>query len=70
MINLGVQKLLPVDYKAFAFLDADLHFDNPLWAEETLIKLRKCDVLQTFEAGYNLNHINKIDKTTKMLYSY
>ena len=70
MINLGVQKLLPTDYKAFAFLDADLHFDNPLWAEETLSKLRKCDVLQPFETGYNLNNINKIDKTTEMLYSY
>ncbi len=70
MINLGVQKLLPTDYKAFAFLDADLRFDNPLWAEETLIKLRKCDVLQPFETGYNLNHINKIDKASEMLYSY
>uniref|UniRef100_A0A6C0E8Q8 Glycosyltransferase n=1 Tax=viral metagenome TaxID=1070528 RepID=A0A6C0E8Q8_9ZZZZ len=70
MINLGVQKLLPKDYKAFAFVDADLHFNNNLWAEETLNKLLTYDVLQVFETGYNLNKMNQVDEKCKMLYSY
>ena len=36
MINLGVKNLLPHDYKAFAWIDADLEFDNPHWALDTL----------------------------------
>jgi hypothetical protein len=70
MINLGVQKLLPSDYKAFAFIDADLHFNNHLWAKETLCKLLKYDILQVFQTGYNLNKNNNIDIQSKMLYSY
>ena len=70
MVNLAVQKLLPKDFKAFAFIDADLHFNNPSWAEETLKALNGgCDILQPFENGYNLNKANKIDKGSDMLYS-
>lgn len=70
MINIGVKKLLPSDWKAFAFIDADLHFNNHLWAEETLRELLIYDVLQVFETGHNLNKYNQIDKKNKMLYSY
>jgi hypothetical protein len=49
MINLGVKKLLPQDYKAFAWIDADLEFDNPHWALDTLKILNGCkDVVQLF----------------------
>jgi hypothetical protein len=69
MINVAVKKLLPADYKAFAFIDADLHFNNENWAQETLRALNSCDILQPFTDGYNLNQNNKIDRNSKMLYS-
>ena len=70
MINVAVKKLLPSDYKAFAFLDADLHFNNQNWAEETLIKLNSCDILQPFHFGYNLNNKNELDQNPKIMYSW
>ena len=49
MINLGVKYLLPKDYKAFAWIDADLEFENNLWALDTLKILNGSkDVIQLF----------------------
>jgi hypothetical protein len=36
MINLGVKYLLPSNWKAMAWIDADLEFENPDWAISTL----------------------------------
>ena len=36
MLNLAVDKLLPKDWKAVAFCDADIEFDNPHFARDTL----------------------------------
>ena len=36
MINLGVKKLLPKNWKAFAWIDADLDFESSTWALDTL----------------------------------
>ena len=36
MINLGVKYLLPKDYKAFAWIDADVEFESSTWAMDTL----------------------------------
>jgi len=49
MINLGVKYLLPKDYKAFAWIDADLEFENNSWALDTLKILNGSkDVIQLF----------------------
>lgn len=49
MINLGVKYLLPKNYKAFAWIDADLEFDSPSWAKDTLKILNGCkDIVQVF----------------------
>jgi len=49
MINLGVKKLLPANWKAFAWIDADLEFENPAWASDTLRVLNGCkDIVQIF----------------------
>jgi len=49
MINLGVKKLLPNTWKAFAWIDADLEFDNPNWALDTLKILNGTkDIVQLF----------------------
>ena len=47
MINLGVKCLLPQDYKAFAWIDADVEFESPTWAMDTLKLLNgTSDVVQ------------------------
>jgi hypothetical protein len=49
MINVGILKLLPEDWKAVAWIDADIEFDNPLWALDTLKLLNgSFDVVQLF----------------------
>jgi hypothetical protein len=49
MINLGVTHLLPKNYKAFAWIDADVDFENASWALDTLKILNGCkDVVQLF----------------------
>ena len=66
MINLGVKYLLPSDYKAFAWIDADVEFDNSSWALDTLKILNGSkDVVQLFshcldmdKNGDNLNIFN------------
>lgn len=49
MVNLGVKYLLPKDYKAFAWVDADVEFDSNTWALDTLKILNGCkDIVQLF----------------------
>ena len=49
MINLGVKKLLPTGWKAFAWIDADIEFENPCWALDALKVLNGSrDVIQLF----------------------
>ena len=59
MINLGVHNLLPKNYKAFAWIDGDIEFDNNSWALDTLKILNGCkDVVQLFSHCVDLNHDN------------
>ena len=49
MINIGVKKLLPASWKAMAWVDADVEFDSPSWASETLRILNGArDIVQLF----------------------
>jgi len=36
MINIGVKKLFPNNWKAFAWIDSDIEFENNTWAIDTL----------------------------------
>ena len=66
MVNLGVKRLLPSNWKAFAWIDADIEFENSSWALDTLKILNGCkDVVQIFshcvdmdKDGTNLNIFN------------
>jgi hypothetical protein len=59
MINLGVKYLLPKNYKAFAWIDADLEFDSNTWALDTLKILNGCkDVVQLFSHTIDMNYDN------------
>uniref|UniRef100_A0A6C0KXT4 Glycosyltransferase 2-like domain-containing protein n=1 Tax=viral metagenome TaxID=1070528 RepID=A0A6C0KXT4_9ZZZZ len=49
MVNLGVKYLLPKNYKAFAWIDADVEFENNSWALDTLKILNGSkDIVQLF----------------------
>jgi hypothetical protein len=59
MINVGIQKLLPPDWKAVAWIDADIEFDNPSWASDTLKILNGSkDIVQLFShcIDMDVNH--------------
>jgi hypothetical protein len=56
MINIGVKKLLPHGWKAFAWIDADLEFENNSWALDTLKILNGCrDIVQIFSHCVDMN---------------
>lgn len=49
MINIGIKKLLPKNWKAVAWIDADVEFDSPSWALDTLKILNGSrDIVQLF----------------------
>jgi hypothetical protein len=57
MINLGVRYLLPKNWKAFAWIDADLEFESCSWAMDTLKILNGAkDIVQLF------SHCEDMDK--------
>lgn len=59
MINLGVKHLLPSNYKAFAWIDADVEFESHTWALDTLKILNGCkDIVQLFSHCVDLNYNN------------
>ena len=60
MINIAVNKLLPKTWKAIAWIDADIEFDNNSWALDTLKILNGCkDVVQIFSHAIDMDkHMN------------
>jgi len=55
MINMGV-KLLPTNWKAMAWIDADIEFENNTWAMDTLKLLNGAyDVLQLYSHCIDMN---------------
>jgi hypothetical protein len=59
MINLAVKYLLPKKYKAFAWIDADIEFENSSWALDTLKILNGCkDVVQIFSHCIDMSSNN------------
>ena len=57
MINMAVKKMLPADWKAMAWIDADLEFESTTWAKDTLRILNgECDIVQLFSHCIDMNH--------------
>lgn len=56
-INIGIKKLLPSNWKAVAWIDADIEFENVYWAQDTLKLLNssKPVVCQLFSHALDLN---------------
>lgn len=56
MINLGIKKLLPPTWKAVAWIDADIEFDSPHWASDTLKILNGYkDIVQLFTHALDMD---------------
>jgi hypothetical protein len=56
MLNIGMEKLLPPDWKAAAWVDADVDFENPYWALEALKLLNgKFDIIQLFSHAVDMD---------------
>lgn len=55
MINVGIHKLLPEDWKAVAWIDGDVEFENVNWANDTLKILTKFDLVQIFTVSFDLD---------------
>ena len=56
MVNLAVKYLLPSSWKAFAWVDADIEFDNNTWAIDTLKILNGSkDIVQLFSHCVDMN---------------
>jgi len=57
MVNIGVRRLLPPDFKAFAWIDADIEFENVSWAADTLRVLNGSkDIVQLFSHCVDMNN--------------
>jgi hypothetical protein len=57
MINMGVKYLLPNNYKAFAWIDADIEFENTTWAMDTLKILNGAkDIIQLFSHAIDMDN--------------
>jgi hypothetical protein len=56
MINIGIRKLLPANWKAVAWIDADIEFESPTWALDTLKILNGSkDIVQLFSHCVDMN---------------
>lgn len=56
MINLGIKKLLPSDWKAVAWIDSDIEFENPFWVKDTLKILNGTkDIVQIFSHAVDMD---------------
>ncbi len=56
LINIGIRRLLPRNWKAVAWVDADIEFENPHWALDTLKILNGSkDVVQLFSHCINMD---------------
>jgi len=57
LINIGVKKLLPPNWKAFAWIDSDIEFDSVHWASDTLRLLNGYyDIVQLFTCCFDQNY--------------
>jgi hypothetical protein len=68
MVNMGVDLLLPDNWKAMAWIDADIEFDSPHWASDTLKILNGSkDIVQLFSHCVDMD---KDDEQMKIFASY
>jgi len=70
MINLGIKKLLPENWKSVAWIDADIEFESNTWAIDTLKILNGCcDIVQLFSHCVDMDK-NKLTMTCFTSFGY
>lgn len=60
MINLGVRHLLPPHWKYMAWIDCDVFFRDPCWAQETLHQLQHYGVVQPWSDCLDLGNSGNV----------
>lgn len=69
-LNLGIQRL-PMDWEYVAWVDADVVFARPDWADETLHQLQHYDIVQMWSEAVDLSPTHQILQTHQsFVYSY
>lgn len=61
LINVGVQQLFPRDWKYMAWLDTDIFFRDPHWAQEALHQLQHFNLIQPWSQCADLGHHGNIN---------
>ena len=69
MVNLGIKKLLPDNWKAVAWVDGDIEFDDPKWSLNCLKILNHFDFVQLFTTCMDLDN-NEIPMNIWQSYGY
>jgi len=70
LINLAIRNL-PMDWNYVSWIDADLTFMNPAWAQDTIQLLKTYDVVQLFHTAVQLGPEGETLKTDKgFVYQY
>ena len=70
LINLAIRNL-PMDWNYISWIDADLTFMNPAWAQDTIQLLKTYDVVQLFHTAVQLGPEGETLKTDKgFVYQY
>lgn len=62
LLNLA-EELVPEDYTAVAWIDADVWFDNPNWVSEAERALTEHDVIQLFETSHWTTEDGSVEKS-------
>lgn len=65
MINRAVAHLLPRDWKYLAWVDADVHFNSPTWALDTIHQLQHYAVVQPWSECIDLGPRGNVTQTQK-----
>ncbi len=61
--NIGMRRLLPIDWKYVGMLDADISFENRGWALAALHELQRVPVIQPWTNAIDLQHDGSIFQT-------
>jgi len=69
VINITIKKLLPSTWKAVAWLDTDIEFENITWASDTLKLLKEFDIVQMFSHCLYLDNMNN-PETIQQSYAF
>lgn len=74
LINLAVARLLPLTWQALAWVDAEVEFESPTWAEDALhllLHAKVADVIQLFSFAEDLGDKSEtVNVYTGFLYNH